>query len=87
MVRMRNSRTGVVVDVHERRASVMRDVWVRDDDADADSEPAPDAATVDDVLAWVDGDPERALQAREAEEQRPDGPRVTLLQQLDDITG
>lgn len=63
----------------------------------SDFEPAPDGRddtpkfpaiarlTVDDVIEWVDGDAAKARQALEAEQHRPDGPRVTLTDQLDAI--
>lgn len=41
--------------------------------------------TIDQVLAWVGGDPERALQAHTAEEGRGDKARSTLLTKLAEI--
>jgi hypothetical protein len=40
--------------------------------------------TVDEVLAWVDGDPERAMLASIAEQER-EKPRSTLLAKLDEL--
>lgn len=47
--------------------------------------PAIAQLTVGDVIDWVDGDAAKARQALEAEQHRPDGPRVTLTDQLDAI--
>lgn len=50
--------------------------------------PAPDrvpGGKVDDVLAWVAGDPVKATAALEAEANRRQGPRSTLVDQLNDI--
>lgn len=61
-------------------------------------DPAPDGPVVDvagdgvpdgsakDVLAWVDGDPERATAAWDAEQAR-DKPRATLLADLTKLVG
>lgn len=43
------------------------------------------AGTIDQVLAWVGDDPERALQAHTAEEGRGDKARSTLLTKLAEI--
>lgn len=43
------------------------------------------AGTIEQVLEWVGTDPERALQAHEAEEARGDKARSTLLAKLADI--
>lgn len=47
--------------------------------------PAIAGQTISDVLGWVDGDPDRARSAIDAEHHRPDGPRVTLVAQLEAI--
>lgn len=54
---------------------------------DGSGEPLPEAVpdgTIDEILAWVDGNPERALQAYEVEETR-DKPRSTLLAKLEEL--
>lgn len=43
------------------------------------------AGTIDQVLAWVGDSPERALQAHQAEEERGDKARSTLLAKLAEI--
>jgi hypothetical protein len=47
--------------------------------------PAIAAATVDQVIAWVGDDPDRAEEALQLEESRPDGPRKTLTEALTPI--
>jgi hypothetical protein len=42
-------------------------------------------ATADEVMAWVDEDPDRAVQALEAEQAR-DKPRSTLVKKLEKLT-
>lgn len=49
----------------------------------AESEPVPDG-TAEQVLSWVDGDPERALAAWEGEQLR-EKPRSTLLAALEKL--
>lgn len=49
-------------------------------------DPYPEDGTVDDVVAWVGYDPERAKAAITAEHGR-DKPRTTLLEQLSERTG
>ena len=84
--------TGAVGDFSERRARVKRrNGWVDADRLDTRADPGPRrapaiaASTVDQVLGWVDNDPDRALQALELEESRPDGPRKTLVAKLEPI--
>lgn len=52
------------------------------------SEPAMDEldvdGTIETVMAWVGDDPERALEAHEAESEK-DKPRSTLLSRLEDV--
>jgi 3-hydroxyisobutyrate dehydrogenase-like beta-hydroxyacid dehydrogenase len=43
------------------------------------------SAKIDDVLAWVGDDPERALEAHAAEEAKGDKARTRLLAQLEEI--
>jgi hypothetical protein len=45
------------------------------------------AATIDAVLAWVDGDTDRALEAHELEESKGDKARPRLLAALVEIVG
>lgn len=51
-----------------------------DGDGAAGGEPPVDG-TIDDLMAWVDGSPERAAQALEAE-QAKDKPRSTVVKRL-----
>jgi hypothetical protein len=50
-----------------------------DDPGDGDGPPVD--GTIDDLMAWVDGDPERAAAALEAE-QAKDKPRSTVVKRL-----
>lgn len=52
---------------------------------DDDGDQPPENATIEQVIAWVDGDPERALAALEAERQAAK-PRSTLVRQLEELT-
>lgn len=52
--------------------------------ADASARVAIDGS-VEDVLAEVDGDQDRAIAALQAEHARPGGPRKTLIRQLSEI--
>jgi hypothetical protein len=69
------------------------DVTVLDEEPAVAAEPEKPAAVdgldisakIDDVLAWVGDDPERALEARAAEEARGDKARTRLLAQLEEI--
>lgn len=60
--------------------------WQRPADADdgADQRAVADL-TVDDVLAWVAGDPQRARQAYDAERARGDKARSSLIRALDEL--
>ena len=53
--------------------------------APASDEPPVDG-TIDDLMAWVDGDAERAAQALEAE-QAKDKPRSTVVKRLSALAG
>jgi hypothetical protein len=61
-----------------------------DEDAPADATPSASApvlddvphGTIDEVLAWVDGDPVRAATALGVENAAEDGPRITLVDAL-----
>ncbi|MFF7191756.1 hypothetical protein ACFZAR_42945 [Streptomyces sp. NPDC008222] len=53
--------------------------------ASADGEP-PVEGTIDDLMSWVDGDPERAAQALQAE-QAKDKPRSTVVKRLASLVG
>ena len=46
----------------------------------------PVDGTIDDLMAWVDGDPDRAAQALEAE-QAKDKPRSTVVKRLSAMVG
>jgi hypothetical protein len=51
-----------------------------------DAEALPETATVAQVKEWVGDDPQRAAQALAAEQDRPGGGRVTLLEYLNSMT-
>ena len=54
--------------------------------ADPAGDEPPVDGTIDDLMAWVDGDPERAAQALEAE-QAKDKPRSTVVKRLAALVG
>lgn len=53
------------------------------DEGDPDGAQVPDG-TVDEVLAWVGSDPERAIAAREHEQAKP-SPRKSLIERLEKV--
>jgi hypothetical protein len=55
------------------------------DTAPAEGEPPVDG-TIDDLMGWVDGDPQRATLALEAE-QAKDKPRSTVVKRLAALAG
>lgn len=94
MPRLRNPKSGTVDDFTEGQAKVRRRKgWVDVDDNRLDTSandgpvraPAIAASTTAQVEEWVGDDPDRALEALELEESRPDGPRKALVEKLEPI--